>query len=473
MNKNRVLVSSFLIWLLYTIIYCILLLFDFNNSYRYFSICVYIQFIYTIFSWHKVTKGWLDSYVVFTVALYVFTLGHGFLDLFDAVTERFSLILSWGITEQQYLNAEYISLVFILAFHCGAVSGFRNSSSYRVADTSKYDLVALKRVGIYGTLMFLPFYLYSIIEKVRIIIQYGYMGLYDEANLAFGGVGALIRLVSDLYVPSILCLLVYCEATKNKRLFVYLFSFITVCVPPFFIGARTNSVIMCGIMFLIYYLYNKITKKQILVCISIVYVFLFSLILMRNARQVQDAMEIADAVEQIQGTEDSNPLVSMVSEMGWSMFPVVKTIEIKQSPNEHYLYGSTFLWGITSIFPNLFWDKHPAKKNANMSDWITKKLNFTYGIGYSLVAEAYVNFGIFGFIFMYYLAFIFMKLFKYSSANNKSDLILLVCSLIFLWFIIRIVRNNFLDTFRYLTFYVLPFYLILKYYSRKFQKTER
>lgn len=473
MNKNKILVNGFLIWLLYTIVYCILLFFDVNQSYRYFSICVYAQFLYTILSWHKIAKCWLDSYIVFTIALYVFTLGHGFLDLFDAVTERFNLILSWGITPQQYLNAEYVALVFILAFHFGAVSGYRTRLKYHAVDTYKSDLVALKKVGIYGTILFLPFYLYSIIEKVRIIVQYGYMGLYDEANLAFGGVGALIRLVSDLYVPAILCLLVYSEATKKKRGLVYLFSFLTVCIPPFFIGARTNSVIMCGIIFLVYYLYNKITKKQILICLSVVYIFLFSLILMRNTRQAQDAMEIADAVEQIQGTEDSNPLASMVSEMGWSMYPVVKTIEIKQSSNEHFLYGSTFLWGMTSIFPNLFWDIHPAKKNANMSEWITKKLNFTYGIGYSLVAEAYVNFGVLGFIFMYYLAFMFMKLFRYSSSTNKSDLILLVCSLIFLWFIIRIVRNNFLDTFRYLTFYVLPFYIILKYYSRKYRKLEK
>ena len=227
---------------------------------------------------------------------------------------------------------------------------------------------------------------------------------------------------------------------------------------------------MSGIILLIYYLYNKISKKQILIAASIVYVFLFSLILIRYARQEQNTVNITHTIEQIKRTEDTNPISSMVSEMGWSMYPIIKTIQIKEAPEEHFLYGSTILWGMTSIFPNFFWDIHPAKKNANMSEWITKKLNFNYGIGYSLVAEAYVNFGIFGFVFMYYLSILFVQLFKNSNGNNKSDTILLVCSLIFLWFIIRVVRNNFLDTFRYLTFYVLPFYLILKYYSRKYRE---
>lgn len=473
MNKAKAISNGIIIWLLYTIVYCLLLAFEVKEPYRYFSICVYIQFIYTLFSWHKCTKCWFDSYIVFSISLYVFTLGHSFLDLFGAVTERFDLIRSFGIKEFQYLNAEYISLVFILWFHFGAISGFRRIRKNDVVIDEVCGVKALKKVGLYGTILFLPFYLYSIIEKVQIIITYGYMGLYDEANMAFGGVGALIRLISDMYVPSIICMLVYSEVTKKNRAFWYLFSFITVCVPPFFIGARTNSVIMCGIIFLIYTLYNKISRKQVLITASIVYVFLFSLVLLRNARQMQDAVELADAVEQIQGTEDSNPVSSMISEMGWSMYPVVKTIEIKESPNEHFLYGSTILWGATSIFPNLFWDVHPAKANANMSEWITKKLNFTYGIGYSLVAESYVNFGVFGFVFMYFLSMLFMRLFKYSSVSNRTDVIPVVCSLIFLWFIIRIVRNNFLDTFRYLAFYVLPFYVILKYYSRKYRKIER
>lgn len=469
MSKNNILEHGFYIWFLYTIIYCLLLLLDINQPSRYFSISVYIQLIYTFVTWHKVAKCWFDSYMVFTLALYIFTLGHAFLDLFGAVTERFDLIRSWGINEVQYLKAEYISLVFILWFHFGAISGYRNKLNYGTVNCGKYDVNALKKVGLYGTVLFLPFYIYNTIEKVRIIALYGYMGLYDEVNSTFGGVSACIRIISDMYVPSIICLLVYSEISKKNRIFIYLFSFITVCVPPFFIGARTNSVIMCGIIFLIYNLYNKISKKQVLLGVLLLYLFSFSLILLRNARQMQDAVEIADAVEQIQGTEDSNLLSSMVSEMGWSIYPIVKTIEIKKSPNEHFLYGTTILWGMTSIFPNLFWDIHPAKKNANMSSWITNKLNFNFGIGYSLVAEAYINFGIFGFIFMYYLSMLFMKLFKYSSANNKTDTILLVCSLIFLWFVIRIVRNNFLDTFRYLIFYVLPFYLILKYYSRKYK----
>ena len=297
------------------------------------------------------------------------------------------------------------------------------------------------------------------------------MGLYDEANIKYGGFAAFARLVSDLYVPSIICILVYAEITKKYRLPLYLLAFVTVCIPPFFLGSRTNAVIMVGIIFLIYYFYNTITRKQVVIFVSVVYMLLLSLIFIRYSRQMQDVNDTAEVVESINNKGDSNPITSMISEMGWSLYPVIKTIEIKEEPNEHFLYGTSILWGMTSVFPNLFWDIHPAKMYADMSDWITKKLRFSYGIGYSLVAEAYANFGFLGFIFLFFVSVLFMKLFNYSTLMNKSNLILQVCSLIFLWFVIRIVRNNFMDTFRSLVFFVLPFFFMIKYYANRYKKT--
>lgn len=467
MIKTNEIKKGILIWLLYTILYVILCLFEVEKPFLYFSFFVYLQFIYTILCWHRLTRCWLDSYIIFIIALYAFTLGHAFLDPFDAVTDKFNLITSWNITPYQYLQAEYISLVFLLWFHFGAIVGYRNKKRDLHDSNIIFEIRAIKYIGTFTFIFSFPFYVYSIINRINIVLAYGYIGLYDESLLEFGGVAALARLISDLYVPSIICLLTYVELTKRYRMPLYFFAFFTVCIPPFFLGARTNAVVMCGIIFLIYYFYNKITKKQLLISVSIIYLLLLSLVFVRYSRQLQEINDAAEVVETINGTEDSNVLASMLSEMGWSMYPIVKTIEIKKYQNENYLYGSSILWGITTVFPNLFWDVHPARTHADMSNWITKKLGFSYGIGYSIVAESYANFGIFGFILMFLLSFFFMKLFNYSSLNNTSNLILRVCSLIFLWFVIRIVRNSFMDTFRYLVFYVLPFYIAMNYYCKK------
>ena len=97
----------------YSLFYVFVVALNDYSSYRFFSIFVYIQFFYTIFSWHRITNIWIDAYILFIVALYAFTLGHAFLDLFNAVEDRFSLIESWSVSDAQYIECEFYALLFI------------------------------------------------------------------------------------------------------------------------------------------------------------------------------------------------------------------------------------------------------------------------------------------------------------------------------------------------------------------------
>ena len=161
--------------------------------------------------------------------------------------------------------------------------------------------------------------------------------------------------------------------------------------------------------------------------------------------------------------------------MGFSFYPIAKTIDIKAENGEEFLYGKSFLWSFATVIPNInFWKIHPAKKNADMSKWLSEKLRFTYGIGYALIAESYANFGFFGFAFMFLYGFLILKLFRYATIRNVNyNLIKTVVALVFLWFIIRTVRNSFVDTIRYLAFYILPLYMYLTWKVSQFQKKNK
>lgn len=461
-----------MIFLSYTIFYMISLGMGVAGVYKYFSIFVYMQFIYTFFSWKKVALTYFDSYLLFVIALYVFTLGHSFLDLFDSVNERFSLIKSWNVTSEQYFRAEYLSLLFLLTFHFGAIHSYRSGKMMKLNDDINSIARALLIVGIIGCVFSFPFYIYSLYLNLTYVMIQGYTGLYDSENLVYGS-SSYYRLLADVFVPSVICLLLYTELIRKRRFWIYGFSFIFICIPPLIIGNRTGAVIMCAIMLLIYSLFNKISYKRVLFLGIIGYFSLFLLVLVRNSRTSVEKNELSESIALTKET-DNNPLISMLSEMGWSIYPIVKTVEIKKERNEQYLYGSSFLWSITAVMPNLFWEKHPAKEHADMSNWLTQKLHFTYGTGFSLIAEMYANFGIFGFVFMYLLSYVFVKLFRYSNPSNyEKNLIVTTVSIIFLWFTIRIVRNNFVDTIRFFVYYVCPFYLSLMYVFRKFNKHKK
>lgn len=470
-NRNICIFWGILLFIAYSLIFVYVENTGKWDLFRFLGVFSYIQFAYTIISWHKITKGWYDGYIVFTIAFYLFSLGQSFLELIGSVDENFSLILKFGIRPKSYFEGVYLSLSFLLFWHMGALMSYRPTSP-NLRSFVGNELNALKKVGLIGICLTFPSYSYNMINNMMIVSTSGYMGLYDVENLQTG-MNAIHRAIGDYFVPFLIILLVYSEKTKRWRGLLYSIALITVCIPPFFVGARTNSAIIISIIVLIYILFNRLSIKWAILTFAVAYISLNMLIVVRNIRGDISTTSIYNAFNENSNT--SSPISSVVSEMGFTFYPIAKTIEIKNSPHEEFLYGKSFLWSFTTIVPNLnFWDIHPAKKYANMSDWITKKLNFTYGIGYSLIAEAYANFGLFGFVFMFAYGYLLTRLFSASSKYNASkNLISLCVSLIILWFLIRTVRNNFLDTVRYMTFYVLPIYWMLKRIAKNTKSLKR
>lgn len=469
MKKNKVYLIGIGIFILYTIYFLFSNVFDIEQAYRGFSIFVYIQVLYVFFSWKKLTSSYFDAYILFSIAIYVFSLGQVFLDIFNAVSPRFSLIETWNISPDLYYYSEYLILFFLLCMHLGAIYSYYPKRNLRKISEKNLniDIQSIRECGIIVLLLSFPFYVYDITQNIHTVLVAGYMGLYDTGNLVYGS-DSYYRVLADFFEPALVCLLVASEASKNKRAVFYFITFLLACLPSLIMGRRTNAVILLGIMFLIYSSFNRIRFKQIVILCTIVCCSLFTLFLVRNIRQYSTSTDIESVIEETRGMEESIA-ASIISEMGWSMYTVAKTIEIKEDPNESLLYGTSFLWSVTTIVPNLFWEKHPAKVHADLSAWLTEKVNLSYGTGYSIIAESYANFGFFGFVFMFFLGIILVRLFqstipKYCSCNLISYTI----SIIVLWFIIRIVRNNFLDTIRYVVYYIIPIYLLMKYFRGKY-----
>ena len=139
--------------------------------------------------------------------------------------------------------------------------------------------------------------------------------------------------------------------------------------------------------------------------------------------------------------ESENPIVSTIQEMGWSMFPLALTMEAIPAKKD-YSYGSSFFWALVSVIPNLgFWDgEHPGKAN-DPAQWLNDYSGEGYGIGYSMTAGAYNEFGFWGLILMLVYGYVFGRFFSnVSSKRAITSPALFVFSLIFLLilFFIRI-----------------------------------
>lgn len=158
-------------------------------------------------------------------------------------------------------------------------------------------------------------------------------------------------------------------------------------------------------------------KKIILLCAVMLFLIIVIFPLMRATRNSGGISELS--FDEIFSAEN-NELFATVSDMGKSLQTVIYTQ--KYVPSQYpYRYGYTYLMNLTEAIPNFFWSRHPAEVYGSLGKWITKIVDYDFykfggSIGYSCVAEAYINFGNIGVV-----VFAFVLGAVLQSVENKVE----------------------------------------------------
>ena len=423
-----------------------------------------IQLIYILYSWKKLTGSIFDAYIIFIVACFAFNLSQPILEIFNAVSPARSIITHYNYTFDVYCPATFISFYFILFFHLGAVASYKhreNSIKSQNFQQYKIDQKSIYKVAFYFAILSFPGYIYNTIVNMIISATEGYGAIYTEGS----GRLKILGLIGDYYVPAIICMYFSSVALNRKKKQTIIIIITTVFIPPLIIGGRSNAIIILAILFLIYTFFHKINKKFLLYVGVGAYIMFIVFALIAGNRG--GGMKAYKSV-QYDEDEKGNPALFTISEMGGSMQPLMNCLQI--IPNsQDYRYGQSYLYATTTIIPNVgIWKVHPATKYANLGNWLKDYLNLPYGPGFSIVAEAYYNFGYCGFVIMFIFGFVFAKILSNASSRNLYvDPIKTVMALVFLWLTIKLVRNSFEFAVRALLYYYLPMYLLMKYYAKK------
>lgn len=158
----------------------------------------------------------------------------------------------------------------------------------------------------------------------------------------------------------------------------------------------------------------------------------------------------------------NNPVLDFLGDLGWNL---MTTIEFQKIIPEvkPFGFGFTYLISLTSIIPNLnLWDIHPAALYGNISGWLQEYLNFSFGLGCTPVAEAYYNFGNFGWlVFAVWGKFVAHLTKKYE---DKSSILSNYMVVLFMGIMLKAaVRSSFYALFRPYIFYVIIPVVMAKY----------
>lgn len=420
----------------------------------------FVQLVYCIISWMKRGNQFISPYIIFLFALYVFSFGQSFLWALGLEGERM-LVGFYGITITQIFHAQVLTLVMLAFFHLGASYWItQRAKSLTHREIGQSHISRLKTIGWLLFLVSVIPYVTETVEDMIMSVTMGYGAIYGEGKVGFDNLGGII---AEYFIPSVICLFI---AYKDKKLVLWflvgilLLNIFAILVT----GGRSNAVIIIAILVVLYnYLIKQFTKKWLLIGVAGV-ILLLQVLAFVGANRLQGGRSASLDDIKI----ENNAAVDALAEMGGSMFCLIKTQDLVPERYD-YRYGKSYAFAFTTLIPNLgFWDIHPAKKESNLSDWLTDALGLGYGTGFSMCAEAYANFGNLGFIVFFFWGWFLASVFgKIDISVETRNYALLAFLLILFWFFLKLPRNNFINLVRPIFFIAGPIYLYCTKFSKK------
>jgi oligosaccharide repeat unit polymerase len=229
-------------------------------------------------------------------------------------------------------------------------------------------------------------------NAVNTVVAGGYMSLYQrEAAI---GVAAGPQVLAMFLVPAAIFLLAGAEGRALEKVTAAT----VICgytLIQLFTGARSAAIMpVCALAWLWDRLEWKLKLRWVVAAM------LFALAVSAVSRETRDRtnderLSPKTFVDSYSSLE--NPIVSTVSEMGGSMAVVAYTYVLVPS-SRPFDNGIDYAYALLTVVPNLFWTIHPTISHGTLSEWLVWTVDPFLasrqgGLGFSCIAEAYLNFG--------------------------------------------------------------------------------
>lgn len=461
MNKRiSIILTGGLIFTIYSLIYLSSANDPSLHDVKLLGLFSVIQLIYSVISWKRMGHDYFDAYVVFIVAFYMFNVGQTITEALGFDLDYRRLWDDFGLSARQYYNAAYYSLASLAAFHIGAITSPIETRTEAITEFSDYSaLTSLKKAAIVGAIISVPFYLYNLTQQIAVVQAMGYKGLYEVAYASRS-----TSIIADLFPPSMIVLFYVSIASRWKEKLIPFITIILLFIPPLYLGGRSNAMILASLFLIVYSAIRGISRKQLLLIIG----GGFILLILMNVISITRVDSTRSIEGMIQALGKDNPILATIQEMGWSMYPLSLSMEVVPSTHD-FTYGSSFFWALVNIIPNIgFWSGvHPAQAH-DMANYINECSGLGYGIGYSLIAQCWNDFGYLGPVALLIIGRLFALAF--SGVSSKSAMLKpakFAMSILFLWFAIKCVRNGMYGLARGAAYYMLPIYWMYKLFLKK------
>lgn len=443
------------------------------------SLLGWLTIIWSVVSWKGIRNEIISMYTSFYLLLTLFTYGQSLLIIFDLVEKESDLI--YRFTTEQLIETQFFTLMCLIAFHLGALINCKNSEYSESLDlnhratlegneiggnNNAFMIKAIKITGFLLLALSLPGFIYDSLSTLSIVAEGGYRALYGYQSGGASSKGLILRIfeaTGSYYIPSQICLLIAFRKRKKIRRTIY-FGLGIHILNSLYIGGRGSAVALIIVLLLLHhYTIEPLKSKKVIKLVISSYFVVSFLSIIAELRGLANRNISDYFIVFFNSIGEENLFIKTISEIGWTMFPLGAIMTIIPDSYD-FLYGKSYFYALTSLIPNLgFWEVHPAKKNAGGASWLMDTLNLWSGPGFTPIAEAFQNFGWYGFTILIILGAIVGHVYSNITKNTIYIKPEAVCiSLILFEVTIMSTRSESLSIIRPLFFVVIPIYLLIK-----------
>ena len=388
--------------------------------------CIFfsVHLAWCFWSWHALSGRWLDSYSLFLLSLSLFNGGQLLLETFSLnpkgiLAEAFSV----ATTNHMILlvNASVVACHLGGVVQClrGSRCADRRQASITPSSASSFSPQRAREIGLLFLALSVPTALYNLKNAVELVAANGYMTLYQQEQLV--GVDNWLSILGTFFVPGTLITFVAFSRSPREVQICWGLT-IGYTLVNLLIGSRAPALMACLPMVLLHHSLVHRIRRVYLIGGALLLFILLPVIAQVRHESFEERSDVVDNVL------TDNPFVMAVSEMGGSANTIAYTLELVPACRE-FDDGAGYGYALLTVVPNLFWDLHPSTRRGKYGDWLVWTVapscaSSGGGLGFSVVAEAYANFGILGpAIVMAILGFAVASLVSWARSRREPFLL--------------------------------------------------
>ncbi len=425
--------------------------------------CIFITgiFVWCLWSWRFVNGRLFDPYTLFLIAAFLFNGGQALLQVFGLNAHG---LLNGRFAQDTLFSTLVLVIIGLMGFHLGGLLAYNAKHSQVTPDESvsvaqHIQDRALRSIGwILLCVAIIPS-LMQLGSAINVALTSGYFALFQRD--AQTGFDAAPRILATFLIPAAMFIL---GGSRQNRFSKY----VSLCLVSLyvlvelFLGHR-GTAIPIAVAYI--WLWSRVIQplpKSVLFTATIIGLVVV-IPLVRVIRNVpgQDRLLLEYIVESY--TSIDNPVVEAISEMGGSMITVAYTLQLIPTTQD-FNYGLDYVYATFTIVPNFFGTVHPTIARGTPSVWLIQTVSpYTAArggsIGYSFIAEAFLNFGWIGTpIVLGVIGFFFAKFTTWADKPGEAGRQAVLAT--FLAFFLFYVRADSASVFRPLIWYSLLPYLL-------------